>query len=168
MNNTGTLAVVALSPLLTILRKFAILFAVLISKHFKERFFTETSMANFDQLGARERQIVEAVYRLEEGSVSEVLETLADPPSYSAVRAMLNILTDKGYLDYRLVKNKYLYRPAGKKKAAQKTVLRNVVDNFFGSQTTEAVAALLDGTKLDEAEYRRLRELIDGAKRVKK
>jgi len=125
-------------------------------------------MSKFDQLGARERQIVETVYRLEEGSVGEVLAALADPPSYSAVRAMLNILAEKGYLDYRLVKNKYLYRPTGKKKAAQKTVLRNVLNNFFGGQTTEAVAALLDGAKLDAAEYRRLRELLDRAKRTGK
>jgi len=125
-------------------------------------------MAKFEQLGARERQIVEVVYRIEEGSVSDVLAALADPPSYSAVRAMLNILAGKGYLDYRLVKNKYLYRPAGKKKSAQKTVLRNVLDNFFGGQTAEAVAALLEGAKLDEAEHKKLRQLIDGAKRVKK
>ena len=125
-------------------------------------------MANFEQLGARERQIVETVYRIEEGSVSDVLEALADPPSYSAVRAMLNILTGKGFLDYRLVKNKYLYRPAGKKKAVQKTVMRGVLDNFFGGQATEAVATLLEGAKLNEAEYSKLRELIDNVKRTKK
>ena len=125
-------------------------------------------MSKFEQLAARERQIVEAVYRLEEGSVSEVLEALADAPSYSAVRAMLNILVDKGHLDYRLVKNKYLYRPAGKKKVIQKTVLRNVVDNFFGGQTVETIAALLDGAKLNETEYQQLRTLFDGVKRTGK
>ena len=124
-------------------------------------------MSNFEHLGARERQIVEAVYRLEEGSVSEVLSALADAPSYSAVRAMLNILVNKGYLDYRLVKNKYLYRPAGKLKATQKSVLRGVVDNFFGGKTTEAVAALFDGARLSEADYHRLRALLDNAKRGK-
>jgi predicted transcriptional regulator len=129
-------------------------------------------MSNFEQLGARERQIVEAVYRLGEGSVSDVLAALADAPSYSAVRAMLNILSGKGHLDYRLVKNKYLYRPAGKIKAAQKTMLRSVVDNFFGGETAEAVATLLDGTRFNEADYHKLRELLenvkrDGAKRTK-
>ena len=118
-------------------------------------------MSNFEQLGARERQIVEAVYRIEEGSVNDVLEALTDPPSYSTVRAMLNILTEKGYLDYRLVKNKYLYRPAVQKKNARKTALRSVLDNFFGGSTTEAVAALLDDAKLDEAEYQELRRLIE-------
>ena len=122
-------------------------------------------MPNFEQLGARERQIVEAVYRLEEGSVNDVLEALTNPPGYSAVRTILNILTEKGYLDYRLVKNKYLYRPAGQKQKVQKTMLRSVLDNFFGGNTTEAVAALLDDSKLDEAEYRKLRQLIDNAKR---
>jgi len=106
-------------------------------------------MSKFEQLGARERQIVEAVYRLEEGSVGEVLSELAEPPSYSAVRAMLNILVDKGYLDFRLVKNKYLYRPTGKRKVAQKSAMRSVLVNFFSGQTVEAVAMLLEGTKLD-------------------
>ena len=124
-------------------------------------------MSNLEHLGARERQIVEAVYRLEEGSVSEVLSALADAPSYSAVRAMLNILVNKGHLDYRLVKNKYLYRPTGKIKATQKTMLRNVVENFFGGKTAEAVATLLDGARLSEADYHRLRGLLDNTKRVK-
>jgi len=124
-------------------------------------------MSNLESLGARERQIVEAVYRLEEGSVSEVLSALTDAPSYSAVRAMLNILVNKGHLDYRLVKNKYLYRPTGKIKATQKTVLRNVVDNFFGGKTTEAIASLLDGARFSEADYHRLRGLLDSAKRGK-
>ena len=118
-------------------------------------------MSNFEQLGARERQIVEAVYRIEEGSVNDVLEALTDPPSYSTVRAMLNILSEKGYLDYRLVKNKYVYRPAGRKQKVRKTMLRSVLDNFFGGSTTEAVAALLNDAKLDEAEYQELRRLID-------
>jgi len=121
-------------------------------------------MSNFEQLGARERQIVETLYRLEEGSVGEVLAELPDPPSYSAVRAMLNILVEKGYLNYRQVKNKYLYRPAGSKKSVRKSILRSVLDNFFGGQTTEAVAALLDDSQLDEAEYHQLREMIDKAK----
>jgi predicted transcriptional regulator len=122
-------------------------------------------MSNFEQLGARERQIIEAVYRLEEGSVGDVLAELADPPSYSAVRAMLNILVEKGYLDYRALKNKYLYRPAKSKKRTRKTMLRSVLDNFFGGRTTEAVATLLDGAKLDENEYHELRKLIENAKK---
>jgi len=122
-------------------------------------------MPHFEQLGARERQIVETVYRIEEGSVGDVLAELSDPPSYSAVRAMLNILAEKGYLDYRLVKNKYLYRPAERKQKARKTVLRSVLENFFGGSTTEAVAALLDGSELDENEYRELRRLIENAKK---
>ena len=125
-----------------------------------------SDFGNFEQLGARERQIVEAIYRLEEGSVGDVLAQLPDPPSYSAVRAMLNILVEKGYLDYRPVKNKYLYRPAQAKKSVRKSMLRSVLDNFFGGQTTEAVAALLDGSELNEAEYERLRQLIDSRRQT--
>ena len=125
-------------------------------------------MADFEQLAARERQIVETVYRLGEGSVSEVLATLADPPSYSTVRAMLGILVEKGYLHCRYVKNKYLYKPVKSKKSVRKNMLRSVLDNFFDGQTTEAVATLLDGSKLSESEYDELRKLMDRLKRVKK
>ena len=122
-------------------------------------------MPDFELLGARERQIVEAVYRLEEGSVSAVLAELSDPPSYSAVRAMLNILVEKGYLDYRQEKNRYLYRPGTTRKKAQKTVVRNMLNNFFGGNATEAVAALLDvaNDRLDANDYKELRQMIDKA-----
>ena len=127
-------------------------------------------MAEFEHLGARERQIVEAVYRLEEGSVNDVLEALADPPSYSAVRAMLTILVQKGYLASRKIKNRYLYRPAASRKATQKSIVRNMLDNFFAGRATDAMAALIDvaSDELDDTDYRTLKKIINDAKKGNK
>ena len=66
---------------------------------------------NLEKPAARERQIVEAVYRFEEATVGDVLAAIDDAPSYSAVRAILSTLVQKGVIEYRNVKNKYLYRP---------------------------------------------------------
>src|SRR4051794_19717741 len=97
------------------------------------------------QLGKRERQIVEVVYRLGEAAVSQVREALPDPPSYSAVRAMLNLLTEKRVLAVRQEGKRYLYRPVAAKNKVGLSVLRELVQNFFGGQPSDAVAALLDG-----------------------
>lgn len=120
-------------------------------------------MNDFEQLGARERQIVEAVYKLEEGSVNDVLQALADPPGYSAVRAMLNILVEKGHLDWRQDGNRYLYRPAVPKEKVRKPLVRKMLDTFFAGNATDAVAALLDvaSDRLDAEDYRELKKLIE-------
>jgi predicted transcriptional regulator len=124
-------------------------------------------MAEFEQLAARERQIVEAVYRLEEGSVSDVLAAIADPPSYSAVRAMLTILVQKGYLASRKDKNRYLYRPAASKHVARKSVVRNMLNNFFGGKATDAMATLLDvaADELGDNDYKTLKTMINNARK---
>lgn len=123
-------------------------------------------MRDFEQLGARERQIVEAVYRLEEGAVSDVLKAIADPPSYSAVRAMLNVLVEKGHLDWRQEGNRYLYRLALPKEKARKSVAQKMLDTFFAGSATDAVAALLDvaSDRLDADDYRELKKLIENSR----
>lgn len=116
-------------------------------------------------LGKREREIVEALYRLEEASVAEVLEALASPPSYSAVRAMLNLLVEKRVVAYRRDGKRYLYRPVRAKEKVRRLALRNLVRNFFGGQPAEAMAALVDGSagKITADQLQRLRALIDEA-----
>ena len=114
-------------------------------------------------LGKRERQIVEAVYRLGEASVSEVLAELADPPSYSSVRAMLGTLVQKDVLAYRHEGKRYLYRPVASKGKTQKSAIRRLVASLFGGRASDAMAALLDvaGGSLTDEELDRIRELID-------
>ena len=114
-------------------------------------------------LGKRERQIVEAVYRLGEASVSDVLAELADPPTYSSVRAMLGTLVQKDVLAYRHEGKRYLYRPVASKGKTQKSAVRRLVAGLFGGRASEAMAALLDvaGGTLTDEELDRIRELID-------
>jgi predicted transcriptional regulator len=108
-------------------------------------------------VGRRERQIIEIVYRLGRASVAEVLEALPDPPTYSAVRAMLGKLRDKGYLTQEADGPRYVYRPAVPAERARRTALRQLVDTFFEGSIDKAVVALvrlpdadLDATQLDE------------------
>jgi len=122
------------------------------------------------ELGRRERQIVETVTRLEEASVAEVRENLADPPSYSSVRAMLNLLVDKGWLKYRQGGRKYLYRPAASQRKSQRKAISKMLTTFFGGSATDAFAALLDtsSSNLSEEELKRLKKLVDNAIKEKK
>ena len=86
-------------------------------------------------LGHRERQIVEAVYRLGEASVGDVVAELIDPPSYSTIRAMLGVLADKGVLRFRRDGKRYVYRPAVAAEVASQTALSNLLSTFFGGRT---------------------------------
>lgn len=117
------------------------------------------------QLGRRERQIVEAVYRFGEASVAEVKGALPDPPSYSAVRGMLNLLADKNILTHRRDGKRYLYRPIAPKRTVRRSALRELVRNFFSGEPADAVAALLDGSagRLRPEDLERIRQLINQA-----
>ena len=114
-------------------------------------------------LGHRERQIVEAVYRIGEASVGDVLTELPDPPSYSTIRAMLGSLVDKRVLRYRRDGKRYLYRPAVAAEVASQTALQNVLATFFGGKTSDAFAALLDvsGDELSDEELRHIKRMVE-------
>jgi BlaI family penicillinase repressor len=118
-------------------------------------------------LGKRERQIVEAVYRLGEASVAQVRDSIADPPSYSAVRAILMTLVEKNVLCFRQQGKKYLYRGAASHKSASRSALRRLLKTFFDGQPANAVAALLDvsANSLTAEELDRMRTLIEHARK---
>jgi len=96
------------------------------------------------QLGRRERQIVDAGYRLGRASVSEVRAVLDDPPSYSAVRGMLNLLEEKGHLRHVQDGLRYVYLPVVEPERASKSAMAHVVHTFFGGSPADAASALLD------------------------
>jgi predicted transcriptional regulator len=102
-------------------------------------------------VGRRERQIIEIVYRLGRATVSEVRAALPDPPTYSAVRAMLGKLRDKGHLTQEADGPRYVYLPAVPAERARKTAMRQLVDTFFDGSVERAVVALanLSHTDLD-------------------
>jgi BlaI family transcriptional regulator, penicillinase repressor len=117
-------------------------------------------------LGKRERQIVEAVYRLGEASVSDVLKSITDAPTYSTVRAMLGLLVEKGVLRMRREGKRCLYRPSTPRDVAAKSAFSTLLSTFFPEQPTEAFAALLDlSGKLDDSELDRMKKLIEHARK---
>ena len=119
------------------------------------------------QLSRRERQIMEIVYELGRATAAEVRERMPDPPSYSAVRAMLRILEDKGHIIHEQDGPRYVFLPIVPREEASGTALRRLVRTFFGGSPEGAMAALLDldGDRLDEDALQRLAEMIDEARR---
>ena len=119
------------------------------------------------RLGRRERQIMEVVYRLGRATVAEVLDQLEDPPSYSAVRAMLRILETKGHLKHQEDGPRYVYLPVVSSTRARRTILRDVVRQLFDGSTEAAVAALLESSssRMNDEELDRLQRLIASARR---
>ena len=118
------------------------------------------------QLSRRERQIMDVVYRLGKATVTDVLERLPDPPSYSAVRALMRILEEKGHLSHEQDGPRYVYLPTVPRDAAQASALSHLVRTFFGGSAEAAVAALLDLPEhgMSEGELTRLSRLIDDAR----
>ena len=114
-------------------------------------------------LGKRERQIMDIVYRRGRATASEVLDELADPPSYSSVRAMLRYLEDKGHLRHEQDGPRYVYLPTAPADAVRGSALSHVVRTFFGGSVSLAVASLLESKPLSRAEYERLSRLLDQA-----
>jgi predicted transcriptional regulator len=119
------------------------------------------------QLSRRERQIMEIVYRKGSATASEVLEEMADAPSYSAVRALLRVLEGKGHLRHRQDGPRYVYSATVPRERARRSALHRVVGTFFGGSVTDAVAALLElePERLDEEELARLSALVAEAQR---
>ena len=116
-------------------------------------------------LSRRERQIMDAVYNLGRGTAAQIREAIPDPPSYSAVRAQLRILEDKGHLDHVQEGPRYVYGPVVPKGEARESALRHLLRTFFGNSTKEAMVTLLDlDEDLDGSQRRRLQEMIEKAK----
>ena len=115
------------------------------------------------QLSRRERQIMDIIYRLGEATAAEVMENLPDPPSYSAVRALMRILEEKKHLRHRQEGPRYVYTPTVPLDAAKQSALKHVLSTFFEGSVSQAVAALLDLGRddLTDAELERLARLID-------
>ncbi|MDX1395617.1 MAG: BlaI/MecI/CopY family transcriptional regulator [Gemmatimonadota bacterium] len=117
-------------------------------------------------LSRRERQIMDVLFRRGPASVAEVQEDLPDAPGYSAVRAHLRILEEKGHITHTQEGPRYVYRPAIAKDKAKRSALRHLVDTFFNGSAEQAMAALLDddASNLSEQELQRLSRMIERAR----
>lgn len=124
-------------------------------------------MPEKDTLSRRERQIMDVLYRLGSATAAEVQANIADAPSYSAVRALLRILVDKGHIKHSYDGPRYVYAPIVSRPVAQKSALKQLVKTFFDGSTSNAVAALLDmsGKDLSDGELEKLAKIVEQAKR---
>jgi len=118
-------------------------------------------------LSRRERQIIDALFRLGRASAADVRGALPDPPSYSAVRALLRILEEKGHVRHEQDGPRYVYMPTVARENAKRSALRHMVQTFFEGSTAQAISALLDSStsKLDNAELDRLSRMIAEARK---
>jgi predicted transcriptional regulator len=120
-------------------------------------------------LSRRERQIMDVLYKHGRATAAEVLAGLPNAPSYSAVRATLRILEEKGQVRHEQDGPRYVFVPTMRRDTAKKSALRHLMDTFFDGSASNVMAALMELSPrdLDEAELERLRRLIDEAKRRK-
>lgn len=118
-------------------------------------------------LSRRERQIMDIIYELNEATAAQVLEYLPSPPSYSAVRALLRVLEEKGHLTHKQDGPRYVFMPTLPPEEARQNALKHILKTFFDNSTEKVMAALLDISEedLSEEDYKRLTELIDKARR---
>lgn len=126
-----------------------------------------TELRPYNELSRRERQIMDAVYRLGRASVQQVLEEIPDPPGYSAVRAMVGRLEEKGHLEHVQDGPRYVYLPRHPREEARRSAMRRLLRTFFDGSPSRAVAALLDlaDGEVSEAELDELVERIEDARR---
>jgi predicted transcriptional regulator len=119
-----------------------------------------------DGLSRREREIMDALYRAGEASAHDIRRVMSSPPSYSAVRALLAVMTEKGLIRHRKESRRYLYRPAVSEKKAKHSALRRLLGTFFDDSPEKLVAALLDPAdpQLNDEEIDRIRKLINTRK----
>lgn len=118
-------------------------------------------------LSRRQRQIMDILFRQRECSAEDVREQLPEPPSNSAVRAMLSTMMKKGYIKQREENFRYVYFAAMKQETAQKTAMDRLVNTFFGGSTAAAVSAMLgmQSDTISEQELSELSKIIEDAKK---
>ena len=117
-------------------------------------------------LSRRERQIMDILYQRGKASASEVREAMEAAPGYSAVRAMLRVLEEKGHVKHQAEGLKYVYVPVVARDKAKRSAVKHVMETFFNGSAEQIVAALLDvsSTRLTREELDRMSEMIEQAK----
>ena len=122
-------------------------------------------MTSGETLSRRERQILDILYARGSATAAEVREAIADPPSYSAVRALLRILEEKGHAKHETQGTRYVYLPSVSRERARTSAMTRVVRTFFDGSAAQAAAALVDSGSLSNDELERLSALIERAKK---
>ena len=119
------------------------------------------------KLSRREREILEILYQRGKSNAAEVREAMADPPSYSAVRALLRVLEEKGHVRHQAEQLRYVYLPVVPRNKAKRSEVKRLLETFFEGSPEQVVAALLDvsSTRLNTDELDRMAALIEQARK---
>jgi len=117
-------------------------------------------------LSRRERQIMDLLFRKGRATAADVMNGIPDAPSYSAVRALLRILEQKGHVRHEEEGRAYVYMPLARRDAVRQTALSHLLKTFFDNSAEQAVAALLaiKGEKMSDAELERMSDMIEQAR----
>jgi predicted transcriptional regulator len=120
-----------------------------------------------DPLTRREREIMDILHRRGRATAHEVMDDLAEPPSYSAVRTFLRLLEERGHVRHDQDGPRYVYTPTVARHDAQRSALTHLVDTFFDGSVEDAVATLVESSrpKLSANELDRIAALITKAKK---
>ncbi len=122
-----------------------------------------------DKLPRREREIMDAVFALDNrASAEEVRSRLTNPPSYSAVRAMLVRLENKGYLRHEVEGVRYVYSATMSHGAARRVALQQYLRTFFGGSLGQMMTALVRHENWTNEELDALRDEIERARKERK
>lgn len=121
----------------------------------------------YDELGRRERQIMDVLFRLGKATAAEVLAALPDPPSYSSVRSMLRLLEAKGFVQHEWDGPRHVYRSTANPAQLQRSAARHMLRTFFDNSMESAVSAMLGAAERPptDQELERLSRLIERARR---
>ncbi len=124
-------------------------------------------MNDFSKLSRRERQIVDILFARGEATAIQIQEDLPQAPSTMAIRRMLSILEEKGQLKRRKEGREFVYMPKQERKRAGANAMQHLLDTFFGGSVEEALATHLErpGTRVKDEELKRLKSLIDEARK---
>jgi BlaI family transcriptional regulator, penicillinase repressor len=118
-------------------------------------------VSRYQQLSRRERQVMDVLYVEARASAARVRSLLPDPPSYSAVRAILRVLEEKGCVRHETEHLHYVYLPVVPRDEAKRTALKHLVRTFFDGSVEAAVLTLVSGRELSRGELDRLARVID-------
>jgi predicted transcriptional regulator len=119
-----------------------------------------------EKLSRRERQIMDVLYERGRATAAEILAALPDPPSYSAVRALIKVLEDKGHVKHQEDGPRYVFTPSVPRSKARRNAVKHLLQTFFDDSAGEAVASLLGASagKLKPEELDKIEELIARAR----
>ncbi len=120
-----------------------------------------------EELSRRERQILDALYRLGKASAAEIRNALSDPPTYTAVRTHLAILQEKGHVRFESDGTRYIYEPVVPRDEMAKSVIHNVLQTFFGGSVEQVVSTLIDSgeANVTQDDLERLAQIIEEARK---